>query len=337
MDKQVWASILEKHASLQLRNAANKQKRRGAAGQHQHRNKNHPSTNLLDNADSDTSRIQDIAGSLLGLHSGHRHHYLESDDELKNRKKANAARFSKKEREQSLAQLPELHPTSAGSGSASVETDAMLRSESRMSNPFDHSRTSTHDQEENRPTCVRMDEGRLCSPTIYSRVNLENDAHPFFTRVWTLRHKLDKNSPLLDRDAISIIQRFHSDGGVGLPPELNGFDQLRRHVKFEEISVTMSGTDHITGNNVYGHTSYTRMDLVVGYRFANTLIRNSKTNGIGVDLSLLNDVLEQSGGGGEPLFEEAEFTAPLSIVDVANDIENQMTDLDGDDLAFDRL
>ncbi|KAG7350713.1 inward rectifier potassium channel [Nitzschia inconspicua] len=190
---------------------------------------------------------------------------------------------------------------------------------------------------ERRPTCIRMDEGSLFPPTIFSRVALQNDTHPFFKRVWTLRHKLDKNSPLLDRKAISIIENFHADGGIGFPPELNHHEQLRKHVKFQEISVTMSGTDHLTGNDVYGSTSYTSKDLVVGYRFANALIRDSKTKEIGMNLSLLNVVLEQHGGGGEPLFGEPKFSPPLTMVDIADEMENQMYSLDVPDLPLSRL
>jgi hypothetical protein len=160
------------------------------------------------------------------------------------------------------------------------------------------------------PGVVMMDDGEyanqcgLSHPTIYSRLSLETDSHPFFKSCWHLRHKIDEHSPLLDCDAHEIIRKFRDSGGRGWPPQLNNHEKLRQHICFEEISVTLSGTDHITGNTVYGTSRYTTIDLTIGYRFANCLNKDPKTGLIGVDLSLINDVLEQHGGGGEPLVED---------------------------------
>lgn len=87
---------------------------------------------------------------------------------------------------------------------------------------------------------------------------------------------------MLGRNAVLILngQRFHANGGVALPAKLNSYEKLRELVKFEEISVTMSGTDHATGNTVYGN------------RFATTLVQNYPTDEVGVELSLLNGALE---------------------------------------------
>jgi hypothetical protein len=38
----------------------------------------------------------------------------------------------------------------------------------------------------------------------------------------------------------------------------------------------------------------------VGYRFVNVLFRDKKESSLKVDVSVLNDVFEQEGGGGEP-------------------------------------
>lgn len=162
------------------------------------------------------------------------------------------------------------------------------------------------------PGVVMMDDGEyadscgLSHPTIYSRLALETECHPFFKRCWHLRHKIDEHSPLLDGEAHRIIRGFRNGGGKGWPPQLNSHEKLRQHLCFEEISVTLSGTDHITGNTVYGTSLYTTFDLVIGYQFANVLMKHPKTGLVGVDLSLIHDVLEQHGGGGEPLADEEE-------------------------------
>jgi hypothetical protein len=42
------------------------------------------------------------------------------------------------------------------------------------------------------------------------------------------------------------------------------------------------------------------VDVNIGYEFVNILYRNNDGS-LGVDTDLINDVREQSGGGGEPL------------------------------------
>ncbi len=183
--------------------------------------------------------------------------------------------------------------------------------------------------------------------TIYSRLELENDSHPFFKHLWTLRHKIDATSPLLDARGHEILQAHlrekHAAAAAGTdrraarvaaegswPPSLNSWEALRRHIQFKEIMVTLTGTDHITGNTVYSHTKYTLADMAIGWRFAN-MLRKDPDGSLGVDLGLINDVLEQVGGGGEPLeVPELDGGNPHDRVDVSGwglggfgDIENQ--------------
>jgi hypothetical protein len=152
--------------------------------------------------------------------------------------------------------------------------------------------------------------------TIYSKLELENDSHPFFKHMWTLRHRIDASSPLLDARGHEILQAHLREkeqvavaavGGGGVrtsdgswPPSLNFWEALRKHIQFKEIMVTLTGTDHVTGNTVYSHTTYTPADIAIGWRFAN-MLRRDPNGSLGVDLGLINDVIEQVGGGGEPL------------------------------------
>jgi predicted GNAT family acetyltransferase len=43
------------------------------------------------------------------------------------------------------------------------------------------------------------------------------------------------------------------------------------------------------------------VDVNVGYRFANVIYRDMGDGSLGVDHTIINDVLEQVGGGAEPL------------------------------------
>jgi hypothetical protein len=52
-------------------------------------------------------------------------------------------------------------------------------------------------------------------------------------------------------------------GEVSWPPSLNSLDALKRPFNFKEIMVTLTGTDHITGDTVYSHTKYAPADMAL--------------------------------------------------------------------------
>ncbi len=131
---------------------------------------------------------------------------------------------------------------------------------------------------------------------IFSKLDIETDRHPFFKRVWHIRHVLNQNSPLLSHHAKGLVEENQGYW----PEELNTYEQVRKHVHFYEIIVNFSGTSNVSGATVYGQKVYEFADLNVGYRFAPLLFK-SDTGKLVVDSSLLNDVLEQLGGGAEPL------------------------------------
>ena len=143
---------------------------------------------------------------------------------------------------------------------------------------------------------IAMVEDPLLPPLIYSKLNIETDSHPFFKRVWLIRHKLDANSPLLSSEAHDLIVK---NGGFW-PAELNSYQAVRENVDFREIMVSFNGTSNVSGSTVYSQKLYDFVDVNVGWRFANTLVNDPNTGALSVDLSLINDVLEQKGGGAEP-------------------------------------
>jgi hypothetical protein len=143
---------------------------------------------------------------------------------------------------------------------------------------------------------IAMVEDPLLPPLIYSKLDIETDSHPFFKRVWLVRHKLDANSPLLSSEALDLIAK---NGGFW-PAELNSYQAVRKHVGFREIMVSFNGTSNVSGSTVYSQKLYDFVDVNVGWRFANTLVKDPHTGALDVDLSLVNDVLEQTGGGAEP-------------------------------------
>jgi hypothetical protein len=147
----------------------------------------------------------------------------------------------------------------------------------------------------------------LIPQLIYSKLDIETDSHPFFKRMWILRHRLDEKSPLLDVQAREMIL---ANGGYW-PPELNDHQSVRNHLGFNEIMVTLSGTDHVSGNTQYSQKTYDFVDVNIGWRFANALVFDKNTRSLGVDLTLINDVLEQHGGGAEPFTDVIEGDSEL--------------------------
>ena len=139
--------------------------------------------------------------------------------------------------------------------------------------------------------------GKLVPKRIFSKLELDTPDHPFFKRVWTVRHELDVHSPLLTNNARRMIRENNGHW----PEELNNHAAVRASVQFDQILVSLSGTSNADANSVYAQKVYEYIDMNVGYRFANVLYRDPRDQSLFVDPTVLNDVLEQHGGGAEPL------------------------------------
>lgn len=149
-----------------------------------------------------------------------------------------------------------------------------------------------------RSQMVTVDEGNhaLAPRRTYTKLDMATDSHPFFKRVWSIKHVLNERSPLLSSTARRMIKQNQGH----FPASLNNHEAIRKHVHFEELVVTLSGTSNVSGNSVYGQKVYSYEDLTVGYAFAGMLAKDSSGRVV-VDHRLLNDVREQKGGGGEPI------------------------------------
>jgi hypothetical protein len=143
---------------------------------------------------------------------------------------------------------------------------------------------------------------------IFAKLEIETTDHPFFKRVWFVRHRLDVESPLLRNLARTMIKR---NGGFW-PSELNSYQGVRAAVHFDKILVSMSGTSNADANSVYSQKVYELEDVLVGYRFVNQLYRDAVDGSLVVDTTLINDVMEQAGGGGESLMVESHQGGKIS-------------------------
>jgi hypothetical protein len=136
---------------------------------------------------------------------------------------------------------------------------------------------------------------RIVNKKIFSKMFLEASDHPFFKRVWLVRHVLDENSPILKRKARRSIRKC---GGYW-PENLNSYQGVHESLAFNQILVSLNGVSNVSASDVYAQKIYDFVDVNVGYQFVNLLYRDGDV--LKVDTDLINDVKEQNGGGGEPL------------------------------------
>eukprot|EP00977_Amphora_coffeiformis_P011452 scaffold2767_cov177-Amphora_coffeaeformis.AAC.26 len=155
--------------------------------------------------------------------------------------------------------------------------------------------------------------GHLVSKRVFSKLEVESPDHPFFKRVWIIRHRLDQDSPLVRSEIRQQIKNAHGSW----PGDLNSAKDVRSAIKFDQILVSMSGTSNADANSVYAQKVYDFVDINVGYRFVNMLYRDPVDESLRADIRLINDVVEQAGGGGE------DFQA-VDRQSVANNMHNMM-------------
>mmetsp|Transcript_2815 Transcript_2815/g.7892 ORF Transcript_2815/g.7892 Transcript_2815/m.7892 type:complete len:796 (-) Transcript_2815:184-2571(-) len=156
--------------------------------------------------------------------------------------------------------------------------------------------------------------GHLVPRRIFAKVEVETQDHPFLKRIWTVRHRLDERSPLLQTPVRDMIR---ANGGFW-PPELNHAAGVRKAVQFDQILVSLSGTSNADANPVYTQKVYEYVDLCVGYRLANMLYRDDYTGNLRVDMRLINDVTEQSGPN------QAEPLHALREISLGDDLEDML-------------
>lgn len=131
---------------------------------------------------------------------------------------------------------------------------------------------------------------------IFSKMSIEASDHPFFKRVWVVRHILDENSPILRPRVRRQVRR--NDGYW--PERLNNASDIRESLCFNQILVSLNGVSNVSASDVFSQKIYDYVDVNIGYQFVNILYKD-QDGSIGVDTELINDVREQRGGGGEPL------------------------------------
>lgn len=143
--------------------------------------------------------------------------------------------------------------------------------------------------------CVEEDPtGGLKTRKLFSSLSIECSTHPFFKRVWTIRHVLKADSPLLSERARQIIKESRGRW----PAQICNHNFIRKHVDFQQLIVSLSGTT--TGNKVYGLHVYDFRNLHVGYTFS-PILQYAPDGRLVVDIDGIDNMQEQRGGGAEAI------------------------------------
>jgi len=134
----------------------------------------------------------------------------------------------------------------------------------------------------------------------YQNLDVQTRHHPYFRRVWYIRHQLDASSPLVDP---GVKRRIRECGHW--PWDLNDHNSVRESlIQFHTIVVTLNGTSNLNASDVFAQYKYKYRDIHVGWQFAGMMYFSSargKEKEMKVDTSLIHDILPQAGGGHEPI------------------------------------
>ena len=143
--------------------------------------------------------------------------------------------------------------------------------------------------------CVEEDPtGGLMPRSLYSNVSVECDTQPFLKRIWTIRHVLNAESPLLSERAVRIIKESR-----GLWPAVAcNSEFIRENVDFQQLIVSVSGTKD--GTKVFALHLYDYRNLHVGYTFV-PILQPAPDGRLRLDFDNIDTIREQRGGGAEPI------------------------------------
>eukprot|EP00558_Chaetoceros_sp_UNC1202_P004523 CAMPEP_0197235398 /NCGR_PEP_ID=MMETSP1429-20130617/2833_1 /TAXON_ID=49237 /ORGANISM="Chaetoceros sp., Strain UNC1202" /LENGTH=509 /DNA_ID=CAMNT_0042693977 /DNA_START=52 /DNA_END=1581 /DNA_ORIENTATION=+ len=127
---------------------------------------------------------------------------------------------------------------------------------------------------------------------VFANIKVIPKIHPFFKRTWNITHTLDKNSPLLTRQARNDV----INNGGGWPMHLNNSEGVEKSLQFDNLLVSFTGRSSISRTEVYCQHVYTMDDLRIGKEFKSVLMRNPADDSIFVHESGIDDLTEQHSG-----------------------------------------
>ncbi|KAL3788196.1 hypothetical protein HJC23_004663 [Cyclotella cryptica] len=154
---------------------------------------------------------------------------------------------------------------------------------------------------------------------VYFPLTLEPSTHPYFRRVWYIRHILDHRSPMLK----PLVRNKIKDGWD--PSLCTYHDILSSLVDFRRIRITFKGNSAVNNSMVFAQKVYTIDDLFVGWQFSSIFYKRErwswwnklwkredserhsteenhiKDSDLVLDKRLIHDIIPQKDGGNEPI------------------------------------
>ncbi len=125
-------------------------------------------------------------------------------------------------------------------------------------------------------------------------LEIVNNEHPHFKRVWTVFHILNENSPLL---SARLRKRIKNNNGMWPKrKKKSAHDEaqfIAKNLSFEEIIVSFNGISKHTSCEVNAQKVYGGCDVVIGYKFFPILKKQG--DDVRVLLDCINDITEQNG------------------------------------------
>ena len=161
------------------------------------------------------------------------------------------------------------------------------------------------------------DSGTSTEGRVYYPLQLEPADHPYFEKIWYVRHKLDAKSPLLKA---SVREQLKRQGGIWMSDNphqtLTHQDIMKSLVDFHRVRITFNGTAASSNSLIFAMKVYTVEDVYIGWQFVDLFYekvgwfcRRNKPKDedrdgderLVLDKRLINDIIPQPGGGQEPL------------------------------------
>jgi hypothetical protein len=83
---------------------------------------------------------------------------------------------------------------------------------------------------------------------LYYKVDIEAPDHPFFKRVWVVRHILNDKSPIVKQRVKTAIRR---NNGRWPYSKLNTYENIKQSLHFNHLIVSLTGVSNVSASTVY--------------------------------------------------------------------------------------
>lgn len=135
----------------------------------------------------------------------------------------------------------------------------------------------------------------------FRNLQIQPERVPLFDRIVFIRHVLNADSPLITMETRRMIKKNNGRWSA----TYDTYDKIRGAIHFAQINIALQGISNISKSTVYGQKTYDFDEVKIGFKFVDMTFENPESEKrFQVDLSLINLITEQEGGGSEPLILE---------------------------------